>query len=300
MKLTEAVAIFLSQKRKTTQRSYKYDLRKMVKFLGDRDLSQISISDLSQYSTRMAANNWKSDYTWNKNIKTIRAFFNFCVDNGMVDASPANILKMRHVQAYIPRDKAMPDDDLKQLLTYTQFEPRYHALILFLADTGCRARGASQLKIADIDFRINEALVTEKGEKTRKVHFGDMCGRVLQAWLNQRSSDAGEYVFSPDGSPMLSSSVSQIVRRLCKKAGIKPRGSHSLRHRKGHQLAAAQVPISLAMMAMGHENPDTTYKSYYDYDWDKARQALDKLAITPKQVRDNEHGLIPFPRRKTK
>lgn len=296
MKLTEAVAIFLSQQRPSTQRSYKYVLRDMIKFTGDKEITQVTRHHIAEYSDELNSRNYKSNHTWNKYVKTLRTFFNFSVKQGLIDRSPASIMKMRREPTGIPKDKAMPDDDLKQLLTYTQFDARYYALILFLADTGCRARGASQLRVKDIDFGQNEALVTEKGEKTRKVHFGEMCAQALRTWLTQRSSAPDDFVFSLDGGPMLSSSISQIVRRCCQRAGIKPRGSHSLRHRKGHQLADAKVAPSVAKTVLGHSSVEITMNHYYPEDWDRARKAMDELAVAD----DTHTTIVMFPRRKTK
>jgi integrase len=297
MKLSEAVAIFLSQKRRTTRRSYESTLKNMVKFVGDKPLDGITIHHLAEYSNDIESRGYKSPYTWNKYVKTVRTFFNWCVNQGMIETSPASIMKTRRVQSRVPRDKAMPDKDLGRLLTYTQFNIRYHALILFLADTGCRAGGAAGLRTGDIDFDLREAVVTEKGDKTRNVLFGKATKAALKAWLDERPDDTGPFVFSPDGQQMLSSSISQIVRRCCERAGVKPRGSHSLRHRKGHQMADNKVAPSVAMVAMGHSDPSMTLDHYYPNDWDRARKALDELTVP---MSEDDSKVMEFPRRKTK
>ena len=272
----------------------------MLKFVGDKPLDSIGIQHIAEYSDELNRREYKSNYTWNKFVKTLRVFFNFCVSEGLIEKSPASVMKMRREPRAISKDKAMSDKDLAKLLTYTQFHPKANALVLFLADTGCRARGVSQLQVSEIDFQKREAVVTEKGEKTRTVRFGPVCATALAVWIAERPADYGDYVFSGDrerrGKPMLSSSVSQIVRRACERAGIKPRGAHSLRHRKGHQLADAKVAPSLSAQVLGHSDPAITLQHYYPDDWDRVSQAFDELAVQADEV---DEKIIPYPQQKT-
>ncbi|MAU11151.1 MAG: hypothetical protein CL607_15130 [Anaerolineaceae bacterium] len=301
MRLSEAVALFLSQKRETTERSYMYILRDLVRVVGDWHIEAIDHEAMTKYSDDMKSRKWKSDFTWNKHVKTVRAFFNYCVDIGLIKTSPATALKTRRTDNLVPKDRAFPEEDLRKLLTYTQFRPKEHALVLFLADSGCRRRDASELKWSDVDLENRQAFIHHgKGEKKRPVWFGEMCAAALKRWKAERPETAGEYVFSIKNEPILPSSIYQILKRTLIRAGIEHigHGPHSLRHRLGHRMSDAGVSPSVVKTVLGHSKSSVTVEYYFPEDWDRASDAVNRLATDDNETGDQEN-IIQFPKRKT-
>lgn len=123
-------------------------------------------------------------------------------------------------------------------------------------------------------------MVTEKGDKTRPVAFGSLCVEALKKWQQRRPKSAGEYVFSPRKTPMLPACISQVITRVCVRAEVRPLGSHSLRHRKGHQFAAIHEAPTTAALAMGHSNVMDTLGAYYPQGWARTEDALRVLTVT--------------------
>lgn len=301
MRLSEAVALFLSQKGETTARSYYYQLRDLVKVIGDRHIEDIDHDDMRKYSNDLQSRKWKSDFTWNKHVKTVRALFNYCVSVGIIETSPAKALRTRQTDDLVPKDKSFPEEDFVKLLTYTQFRPKDHALVLFLADSGCRRRDASELKWSDVDLEKNCAFIRRgKGGRKREVWFGQACADALRRWKDERPDTAGEYVFSVKEGPILPESIGQILTRACEKAGIPARGHypHSLRHRLGHRMSDAGVSLSVAQTVLGHKNSSITADHYFPHDTDRARDTVNKLATNQHEDGDHEN-IIRFPKRKT-
>jgi integrase len=289
MKLQAALDLFLSEYRNAgTREAYGGVLQPMVNAIGPaRPLNLIQPADLVSHSHDLNEKGW-SLATVRKHIKTIKTFFNWCIKLKLITESPADAIRTRRLPTYISRDKAMQDDELAQILAYARFKPRDYALILFFADTGCRAGGAAGLRVEDIDFQNLTAHVTEKGDKTRPVAFGEECSRALRQWITKRKCLTG-YVFSKDGKKLTADTISQIVRRSCLHVGVRSLGSHSLRHRKGHQLADAKVAPSIAATALGHSDPVITLQHYFPADWASAENELRKLST---QIESPK--IIPF------
>lgn len=279
--LGEALHMWLAAQKPRTRQSYEYVVRDFLAFAGERrPLSMTTPSLLLEYKTLIESRNW-ADATYNKSVKTLRTGFNWLRKNGFIAESPARVLPMRRIQRGIDRSKAITDAELARILEYTRWKPRDHALVLFLADTGCRAGGAANLTWDDLDLLQMQALVTEKGAKKRVVWFGEACAEAIRTWHAKRPRGAGAYVFSRSARPLQPASVSQVLERACEAVGIRRRGAHSLRHRKGYQLADARIAPSVAATALGHEHVLTTLQHYYPDDAERAKRAIRELATNP-------------------
>lgn len=292
MELKEAVDMFLDDQIETTRASYIYPLKYLVAWIGEaKEVDQIRPSMLLEYQNSSLKKRTFSPATLNKHVKTIKTLFNWLVKIDEIAKSPAHALKVKRLPMYVSRDKAITDEEYALLLDYTRWKPRDHALLLFLADTGCRVGGAAGLKISDLDLKNRRGVVTEKGDKTRPVRYGPRCAAALAAWLLRRPRSAGPYLFSSTADPIKADNISLIIRRLCVKVGIRVLSGHSFRHRKGHQLADQKTPITLAARFLGHSDPNVTAMHYYPADWESAEQEGDKT-MTPSDL--DLHGKRPI------
>lgn len=279
MKLHEAIDLFLGEQIESTRLSYFYVLRHMRDYIGPaRPLQDISPALLIEYSQSLRQRqSIKSPATYNKYVKTLRVFFNWCVRLALLPESPARALKKMKQAKAISREKAMPDNLYEQLLDYAKWTPRYHALVLFLGDSGCRIGGAAGLQWSEVDLENGQAMVSEKGKPARPVFFGEDCRKALVRWQLQHSGRDGDYVFQKQGRRMNNNSLGLLFERICKRAGIGQWGPHSLRHRKGHSLADEKVPPTIAAKILGHDNTMTTLDYYYPDDWERAEAEARKL-----------------------
>lgn len=289
MKLNDAIDLFTGTYQKpTTRRTYAKLLDQFAQQIGPgRAIDAITHADIVAYHNHLLAQNYAAA-TLQQRVKGVKTFFNWLVKMEMLQHSPARILKARKPPRRQTRDKAMTDDELDLILSYVRFRStRDYALVMFLADTGCRVAGAARLKTDDIDWDKREATVTEKGDKTRQVRFGQDTARQLRKHIIGRKHIQGPYVFSHDGRRVRPETLSQRIRRACyglRKVGfdIRVLSAHSLRHRKGHQLADTRISPTIAATALGHDSVMTTLENYYPDDWDTAAQALDELSLKRK------------------
>lgn len=282
--LGDALALFLQEHQNlNTQHAYNGVLKRLLASLGpDREIDTIQAVELVQHVQKLRQGNL-AEATIQKHIKTIKTFFIWLTRLGLLSQNPAQMLRQQRISRYIEKDKAMTDEELEIVLSVLRYKPRQYALALFLADTGCRAGGAAGLKVQDLDLGNARAWVTEKGNKKRPVVFGPETARALAEWLLRRPT-THPYVFGTKEGKVTPTTISRIIRRACLKAGIRSRGSHSLRHRKGHQMADSGVPVTVAATALGHSDPLITMNFYYPADFERAEAVLRKLAEQPSQL----------------
>jgi site-specific recombinase XerD len=85
----------------------------------------------------------------------------------------------------------VPEDALRRLLAACagrSFEARRDAaLITFLLDTGARRGEVAGLRVTDIDFDVDVALVLGKGRRERALPFGRTTAVALDRYLHVRA-----------------------------------------------------------------------------------------------------------------
>ena len=286
MRLDAAIDLFLgSYQNALTRETYQKALNQLVDQLGPgRDITGIQPADMIHVYNYFL-NMGYATATFAQRVKTVKTFFRWLHNMELIESNPARVIKTPRIPRPQTKGKAMTDAELQLILGYAKFRNRRdYALFMFFADTGCRADGAANLKTSDIDWDKREAVVTEKGGKTRKVKFGTETANVLRRYILWRKAIRGPYVFSKDGSPIQADTLSQRVRRACE--GLRKQGheirilyAHSMRHRKGHQFSTARIAPSIAASALGHESVLTTLQHYYPDDWESAASALDELSL---------------------
>ena len=293
MILEKAVDLFLAEfTNRHTRNSYAKALHPMSAYLGPaRPVRDILPLHLVEYHQHLRGKNYATATLFNR-TKSIRRFFKWLVTIDILQTNPAiNAIKPKAPPRLVDSSKAMPDHEYERLLDYTKWHPRDNALVLFLADTGCRIGGAAGLHVKDIDFETRSAVVTEKGSKSRPVRFGVVCSGALLAWFKFSGKQPEDQVFSVKGT-ITAMNLGQQFRRVCVAAGITSRGPHSMRHRKGFQFSDARIDPSIAATALGHEDPVVTLRHYYPRDWGRAAAALDELSTRP-PVQDEKVIKLP-------
>jgi len=282
--LQEYIDYYLQGFKESTRHAYHHPLQDLAAHIGgDTPLAAIAKLDVDAFRQTVQRRDITAA-TKRKIGKVIKSFFNRMVELGVLAESPAAVWKLPKLQRTdVDRDKAMSDAELRRVLVYLESKRKYRdvALLLFLADTGARAGGAAGLTLDDLDLHERKAVVTEKGDKTRVVRFGQRCATALNRWILLRDPRrAGAQLFANGyhGQGITSAAVSQIVRRACLDAGVQSRGAHALRHRKGHQLADSGVPVSVASNLLGHALNSITLDYYYPDTDERVVEAFDNLA----------------------
>jgi integrase/recombinase XerD len=292
MKLKQALELFLLEDRaRASRETYRRFLSRFVAAIGpERPLELIQPEDINAYIDEMrgqrikyanhrkrhAVNEPLSPATIYKQIKMIKTFFKWCVDRKKIVESPAGHLKNPRPRSPLGQGKACTDDELAQILAAAQFKPRDRAVILLLAESGCRADEAGGLRIRNLDLDDQSAFIDGKGAHRRRIFFTEQTGDALRAWFDVRPEVDHDFVFTSTRGHgrMTARGISEIVRRLCKVAGLRRRlGSHSLRHRVGLTFARRRVAPKIAQHYLGHENIHTTLEYYQDVDESDLRAA---------------------------
>ncbi len=134
-----------------------------------------------------------------------------------VSGEPLEPVDIQHVYGMIDTCK----DDL--------LGRRDKAIMLFLLDTGVRARQLLSISLADVNPMTGEVVVRKgKGGKPRTVYLGSRSRRALRAYLRERTEETALWL-TDDGDALTYTGLKMMMRRRAKYAGVPVPQIHAFR-----------------------------------------------------------------------
>jgi site-specific recombinase XerD len=227
----------------STVASYLVGVRQFTAFLQPcgRDLTEATRADMEAFIADLLAH--RSAATAATRYKQLQAFYRWLEDEEEITANP-----MARMTPPLVPDKpipVVPEDALRRLLAACAgkgFEGRRDtALITFLLDTGARRGEIAGLRVIDIDFDIEVALVLGKGRRERALPFGRTTALALDRYLRVRGrhKDAAlPWLWLGLKGRLTAWGLVQMLRRRSRQAGLSDLHPHQFRHTFAHQWLA--------------------------------------------------------------
>jgi integrase/recombinase XerD len=192
---------------------------------------------------------------------SLRGFFDYAERSGIVERSPARVLRMARVGASQP--KGLRADEVAALLAVLAADlasaaRRDRALFSFLLGTGARLGSALSLDVADLDLAAGTAMLRElKGGGTMQVFLRPELVALLTAAVAGRRS--GPVFAGRDGGHLSPRHVQRRFEEWLRRAGIRGRYSpHSCRHSFALGLYERTADILVVQAALGHRAISST------------------------------------------
>ena len=248
-----------------------------------------------------------TDYS-NSVIQTLyiqlKIAFAIAEEEGIIDNNPMKSKRIRRPKSNKSDKKvsALTQDEQKRLIeTMENTEPPYgsndYRLQLFIElYSGMRMGEINALKPEDIDLEnrvihvhstiavgVDEKPYVREGTKTQTGTRDVPISRTLEPYLieamkRQKSNKNNLLFFNRcSGEPFLTSQVSAYFRRICKKAGVEPRGQHALRHTFATRCIEAGVPPVVLKKWLGHSDIHVTLDTYTDVYSDMNNAAIGRF-----------------------
>lgn len=251
-----------------TEQSYKRDLTKAQHFFeenGIADVGKITEKDLNSYVLYLEKNKFAAA-TVSRNIASIKAFFHYLCEEGIVKEDISTGLKAPKIEKKIPEILSMDEVVclLEQPTGATTKEIRDKAMLELLYATGIRVTELITLKVHDVNLQVGYILCRD-AHKERVIPFGNAAKTALTQYLNDaRSSmleDAGSDVLfvNCSGKPMSRQGFWKLVKYYAKKAGITSDITpHTLRHSFAAHLVENGADLRSVQEMLGHSDISTT------------------------------------------
>lgn len=119
----------------------------------------------------------------------------------------------------------------------------------------------------------NNYTKTEDGK--RIIALDDDTIKILKVWKERQSKfEIHDFLLSYDGLPMIKSTISRIIERYAKLAGIHKIQAKGLRHSHASYLINEfNVSVLVLSKRLGHSSPEITLK-HYSHMWSGADELI--------------------------
>lgn len=198
-------------------------------------------------------------------IRALHAFWTWIAREYSLPKNPMENIRRQRAPQLEP--KAISPADFIKLFNATGLNDagkRDRAILVTLADTGCRLGGLLSLTLDNLDLGQRHACVFEKGQRLRRIVFTNYTAQVLRQWIELRPTNTA-YVFCSmtTGEPLTESGVNQILKRLKDRAEVTGRvNPHSFRHGFAREYLRNGGDLVTLARLLGHRDISTT-AAYY-------------------------------------
>ena len=254
----EVISLWLSDKSKTTIKTYGYTLKAFFD-LFPIPLNQIKVDTLVAFKEYLI----NKDYalaTINNKLMAIKSLLTFAHKIGYLIFNCGAVVRSIKSKDII-NNKVLMEDEIKALIDNC-YNSRDSLLVRLLANTGLRISEAINLKWTDINN--GKITVFGKGNKTRIISLSES----LESALWSLYSSQNTYIFSTQsGNKLHRNNVHKTLKKVAKKAGLSDKIScHWLRHSTASHALNNGASLNQVKELLGHDSLNTTARYLHTLD----------------------------------
>ncbi len=258
-----------------TVRAYLHTLRRLHDQLVSEGagLRRASTSQVRHFL--FLAGRGRSASTRARHVAALRSFYDWAVEQQVVERSPVDHLRSPQVPSTLPTVVSVRQTE--ELMVGAGLSTRDAAMLELLYGAALRVSELAALDVDDVDLR--EALVhvrDGKGGRPRVVPMGAQACRAVQEWLEQRPvADDKAMWLNRHGVRLSVRSIRRVVKEAGRRTGVPGMHPHALRHACATHMLGAGADLRAIQEQLGHRTLSTTQR-YTRVSVDHLRAVHDK------------------------
>jgi integrase len=298
--------------KKSTTSSYLSHLKNHIRpAFENYALGEITYGVLKDFVTEKVTKEFSPGRRYSKDtirimVATMRALMEEAKNDGLIEANPVTNLGKFFRAAKSKREEPDPfslEELHKAERSCQENWPVYYEFVLCMSRTGLRIGEALGLQVPDIDFQAGQLRVrrsinifgdvtSPKNKSSRRtVDMSPQLVNAIQSMLRRRAElylkdgkvELPEWVFcNREGNPFDYSNFSKAWTRIQKKAEVRRRRPHDLRHTYATQMLSAGKPLAYVSAQLGHKSPRITLEVYSHWIPEQNLGDTDILDVKPK------------------
>ena len=243
-----------SRLKPNTVRIYAYDLGTFAREAGSLPLSAVTPGDVGKWVGGLDVN----PTTKGMMLRSVGAFFGWAVRMGMRDRNPVKMVAKPKGRSRSQSAVIGEADHAKLTEAAT---PCFRAVLDVLHATGCRPSEAASLTAENTDLAAGVAVLDvhkcDRSGKPRLVFLPPaLCDR-----LRALGRSSGPLLRTARGNSWTGRSITQAMRKLCAKAGVKAI-AYGYRHAFATEALSRGVPDATVAALLGHGSTAVLHKHY--------------------------------------
>ena len=278
--------IYLESERKYSQHTmsaYRRDLQTFSQFCLEHhqkiwaDIDEVLVRRFVSSQHRKGL----SGRSLQRRLSAVRSLFNYlCRHHGLAN-NPAEGVPAPKSPKRLPETLGV--DQLNNLLTSSDDDPlacRDHAMLELLYGCGLRLSELTGLNLADIDWQQQVLTATGKGNKQRRIPFGEKAASALKIWIKARSlflkQEEDALFLSKLGRRISNRNVQMRLKQWVLKKGLDSNAyPHMFRHSFASHILESSSDLRAVQELLGHANLSTT-QIYTHLDFQHLASVYDK------------------------
>ncbi len=251
-----------------TVAAYRRDLKRFFAWLDGRQVTALSIRDLSDYAAWLHDQDF-SPATRARHLVSLKVFFRYLQVENVLQENLAELLGSQKLWERMP--SVLSTQQIDRLMEAPAEDDPYwrrdRALLELLYATGCRASELSNLKLRDVHLDDGFCICRGKGDKERLVPLGAKAAERFTDWLQRerpglaaRAGAAPPWaLLSYRGRRLRRERIWVLVKRYCARIGVPPDVSpHTMRHSFATHMLAGGADLRRVQEMLGHASIATT------------------------------------------
>ena len=256
------------RKSKNTVESYRRDISQYVTYMskcGKSDISKTTKKDVLLYLSELKAMG-KAASTISRTLASLRSFYMFIIQNGVMDCDPTAGLEAPHIEKKPPMILSGKEVELlmEQPSEYDNKGIRDRAMLELLYATGIRVSELINLNINDVNLFMGYIRCTN-GKKERIIPIGNKAVEALGKYMDNvrrymiRSTEEKALFVNCSGVRLSRQGFWKIVKYYQHMAGIHSEITpHTLRHSFAAHLVENGADLQSIQQMMGHADISST------------------------------------------
>lgn len=269
-----------------TLEAYKSDLKTFSQIFKQKEIEEITTENVREFIELLEKNHHYKDTSIKRKIATLKVFFNFAEQDGIIADSPTRKIRQKYkIAKHLP--KVLSERELKKLLKASYNEIKFLqemgeknidvdlknnslirayrdcAILEILFSTGVRIGELVMLNVNDINLQERTILIFGKGRKERIIYISsDEVLNAIKEYLIYRKNiqtDTKALFLNRDKKRLSIYSIENIFKKYCSKAKIRNHYTpHCLRHTMATMLLYNGADIRAVQEILGHASVVTT------------------------------------------